>query len=133
MRVVLLVVMLAWVLLPAIGLAVVWPEFGLVLGSMFPDRLAHTVGHFALHFLLGLVILATFPQIRVRFWPYCALMVLIALVQEALQAPFKQVLFTWDSAYDLVVDSLGALCAWTVSQVLVGRWKRVPEQDTWSR
>jgi VanZ family protein len=103
--------MLAWVLFPAIGLATVWPEFGLAVNGMFPTAVAHSIGHFGLHLLLGLVLLATFPRLRSRCWLYLGLMLLVGLAQEALQAPFKGQWLSTDNAYDLSIDTLGALAA----------------------
>ncbi|MDQ3706343.1 MAG: hypothetical protein M3437_14235 [Chloroflexota bacterium] len=103
--------MLAWVLFPAVGLATVWPEFGVVVNGIFPTAAAHTIGHFGLHFLLGLVLLATFPRLRSRYWLYFGLMLLVGLAQEALQAPYKGRWLSPDNAYDLAIDTLGALAA----------------------
>lgn len=116
----LLLVLLAWVLFPAIGLATVWPEFGIAINAIFPTAVAHTIGHFSLHFLLGLVVLLTFPRLRHHYWLYFGLMLLVGLTQEALQAPFKGQWLSMDNAYDLTIDTLGtgaALClAWAWSK-----------------
>lgn len=121
----LLLTLLAWVLFPAIGLATVWPEFGVVVNAIFPTAVAHTIGHFGLHFLLGLVLLATFPLLRSRYWLYFGLMLLVGLAQEALQAPFKDQWLSPDNAYDLAIDTLGALAALCLTWALSKKRKRV--------
>ncbi len=120
-----LLLMLAWVLFPAIGLAAVWPEFGAAINAIFPSAAAHTTGHFGLHFLLGLVLLATFPRLRSRYWLYFGLMLLVGLAQEGLQAPFKGQWLSADNAYDLAIDTLGALAALCLTWVLNKKGKRV--------
>ncbi|HEX8599941.1 MAG TPA: hypothetical protein VF952_15685 [Chloroflexia bacterium] len=121
----LLLAILIWVLFPAIGLATAWPEFGIAINAIFPTTVAHTLGHFGLHFLLGLVMLATFPHLRFRYWLYFGLMLLVGLTQEALQAPFKDQWLSPDNAYDLAIDTLGAGAALCLTWALSKKHKRV--------
>ncbi|HEX8230414.1 MAG TPA: hypothetical protein VF826_14030 [Chloroflexia bacterium] len=124
-RSLLLLLMLAWVLFPAIGLAAAWPDFGRAMNTIFRTAAAHTLGHFGLHFLLGLVLLATFPRLQFRYWPYFGLMLPVGLAQEALQAPFKDQWLSPDNAYDLTIDTLGAAAAFCLTWALSKKRKRV--------
>jgi len=111
-------------LFPYEWLAGIWPTFGSVFDPVFATTRAHLIGHTTLFFLLGLLILLSGPLLQRRPLPYFALILLVALGQEALQALSKLHLPTdWDGL-DLLLDLTGSALAF----LLLWLWQRARQR-----
>jgi hypothetical protein len=111
-------------LFPYEWLSGVWPAFGSIFDPVFATTRAHLIGHTTLFFLLGLLVLLSVPLLQRRPLRYFALILLVALGQEALQALFKRHLPTaWDGL-DLLLDLTGSALAF----LLLWAWQRARQR-----
>jgi hypothetical protein len=109
-------VIIAVVLFPFGWLAELWPALNLFTGSLFPSVVEHAIGHSLIFFLLGCVLLISFPQLRSRPGIYLLIMLCFALGQEAFQLAYKQRPLVFDEFRDIVTDTIGAGTAYLMVQ-----------------
>jgi glycopeptide antibiotics resistance protein len=102
------------VLFPFGRLAEQWPAFGFWLDRVFATELAHAIGHGAIFFALGMLLLGLFPGLCLRLHLYLGLLLSVALGQECLQLLYKQRVPAFDDARDLLIDLLGIMTAFLV-------------------
>src|SRR6266699_6787293 len=76
---------LVLVLFPFDWLANIWPAYR----QVFVGAREHHIGHITLFFIVGLLILLSFPALRSRPFLYFGLLISAALAQEAVQDLFK--------------------------------------------
>ncbi|MCA9916811.1 MAG: hypothetical protein KC445_02615 [Anaerolineales bacterium] len=91
------------------------PRLNFLVNYVFGSQIAHVIAHFGLFVLMGSGILLLFPRLQRYFWPFAALMLLLAIGQEFLQiVTFKETISIFDEVLDLTVDMLGAATAFTI-------------------
>ena len=112
-------VLVLMILFPYGWLANHWEIFDLVVEVLFATEMMHVVGHVLLYGGLGTAVLAIFPKLRLRPQQYVTGILVIAIVQEALQLiTFKHHFFSANEIFDLGVDLLAAgaiFAAWMVA------------------
>ena len=96
----------ALILFPFDWLGNVWPAYANVFDVVFATSLSHIIGHAALFFLCGCLLLVVLPVMRSHPLRYLGVMLIGALAQESIQSLFKLQLPTaWDGR-DLLLDLL---------------------------
>ncbi len=111
-----LLVVLAVTLFPFDSLGKVWPAYAQVFDVVFATALSHEIGHTTIFFLAGLFVLLSVPLLQRRLLPYMGMMLVIGIMQEAVQALFKwQPPGIWsgrDLFFDLTGSTLAFLLLW---------------------
>ncbi len=107
---------LVLVLFPFDWLSNVWPAYRQVFEQVFVGAREHHIGHISLFFIVGLLILLSFPALRSRPFLYFGLLISAALAQEAVQDLFKLQIPDLVDGLDLLFDAVGFtvayLCVW---------------------
>ncbi len=115
---------LGLVLFPFDWLANVWPAYRQVFEQVFVGAREHHIGHISLFFIVGLLILLSFPALRTRPFLYYGLLLSAALAQEAVQDLFKSQIPDLVDGLDLLFDAVGFtvayLCVW--GWQFISRW-----------
>src|SRR5579871_4918764 len=102
---------LAVTLFPFDWLEEVWPAYARVFDVVFATALSHEIGHATIFLLAGLFVLLSVPLLQRRLLPYMGMMLVIGIMQEAVQALFKwQPPGIW-SGRDLFFDLTGSTLA----------------------
>jgi hypothetical protein len=120
-----LVLVILW--FPFDWLATVWPAFGAVFYVFFRDEHDHFIGHTVFYLLVGLIVLGYLPVLRRKPHWYALGLVLVALVQETIQAIFRGELPTFNDFNAFRGDALGGLAAFTIAwlfTLIVAYWPR---------
>src|SRR5216683_6608406 len=112
---------LVLVLFPFDWLANVWPAYRQVFEQVFVGAREHHIGHSALFFIVGLLVLINFPSLRSRPLLYFGLLISEAIAQEAVQDLFKFVLPDLTDSLDLLYDAIG----FTIAYLVVWGWRTV--------
>jgi hypothetical protein len=112
---------LVLVLFPFDWLANVWPAYRQVFEQVFVGARKHHIGHSALFFIVGLLVLINFPSLRSRSLLYFGLLISAAISQEAVQDLFKFVLPDLTDSLDLLFDAVG----FTIAYLVVWGWRTV--------
>jgi hypothetical protein len=112
---------LVLVLFPFDWLANVWPAYRQAFEQVFVGARGHHIGHSALFFIVGLLVLINFPSLRSRPLLYFGLLISAAIAQEAVQDLFKFVLPDLTDSLDLLFDAVG----FTIAYLVVWRWRTV--------
>jgi len=120
---VLVLVLLAILWFPFDWLSTVWPAFGVPFREVFRNAHDHFIGHTIFFFLVGFLVLAVIPVLRRKPQWYFPGLVLVALVQETIQALFRGELPTFTDFNAFKGDALGGICAF-VLWLLVGLIQR---------
>jgi uncharacterized BrkB/YihY/UPF0761 family membrane protein len=116
-------VLLAILWFPFDWLATVWPAFGVPFREVFHNAHDHFIGHAIFFFLVGFLVLAVIPALRRKPQWYFPGLVLVALVQETIQALFRGELPTFTDFNAFKGDALGGICAFAL-WLLVGLIQR---------
>lgn len=111
LRFVPLIALVALALFPMGWLGRQSPVVGDLINTLFPTNRAHAVGHMVMFFTVGLCVLFVLPWLRGHAAAYLALMLLIALGQEAFQLLYKQRPIVFDDIRDLGVDLVAIAAA----------------------
>lgn len=106
------------VLFPFDWLGNIWPAYQQVFERVFVGAREHHIGHSTLFFMVGLMVLVSFPTLRTRPIMYFGLMLLAAISQELVQDLFKFVIPDLADGLDLLFDALG----FTVAFLAVWGW-----------
>lgn len=112
---------LVLVLFPFDWLANVWPTYRQAFEQVFVGAREHHFGHSALFFIVGLLVLMSFPALRSRPLLYLGLMISAAIAQEAEQDLFKLQLPDPADGHDLIFDAIGFIIAY----LMVWGWKSI--------
>src|SRR5690348_1413997 len=115
--------LLAILWFPFDWLATVWPAFGVPFREVFHNAHDHFVGHTIFFFLVGFLVLAVIPALRRKPQWYFPGLVLVALIQETIQALFRGELPTFTDFNAFKGDALGGICAFAL-WLLVGLIQR---------
>ena len=117
---------LVLVLFPFDWLGTVWPAYRQVFTQVFVGAREHHIGHSTLFFIVGLIVLLSFPALRTRPLLYFGLMISVAIAQELVQDIFKFVLPDQTDGLDLLFDAIGFIVAYLVVRgwQSVLRWRR---------
>jgi hypothetical protein len=115
--------LLAILWFPFDWLSTVWPAFGVPFREVFHNAHDHFVGHTIFFFLVGFLVLAVIPALRRKPQWYFPGLVLVALVQETIQALFRGELPTFTDFNAFKGDALGGICAFAL-WLLVGLIQR---------
>ncbi len=117
-------VLLAVLWFPFDWLATVWPAFGVPFREVFRNAHDHFVGHTIFFFLIGFLVLAALPALRRKPQWYFPGLVLVALMQETIQAFFRGELPIFTDFNAFLGDALGGLCAFALWLLvgLIQRW-----------
>lgn len=115
--------LLAILWFPFDWLATVWPAFGVPFREVFRNAHDHFVGHTIFFFLVGFLVLAVVPALRRKPQWYFPGLVLVALMQETIQAFFRGELPTFTDFNAFKGDALGGICAFAL-WLLVGLIQR---------
>ncbi len=116
-------VLLAILWFPFDWLSTVWPAFGVPFREVFHNAHDHFIGHTIFFFLVGFLMLAALPALRRKPQWYFPGLVLVALVQETIQALFRGELPTFTDFNAFKGDALGGICAFAL-WLLVGLIQR---------
>ena len=121
---VLVLVLLAILWFPFDWLSTVWPAFGVPFREVFRNAHDHFIGHTIFFFLVGFLVLAVIPVLRRKPQWYFPGLVLVALVQETIQALFRGELPTFTDFNAFKGDALGGICAFALWLLvgLIQRW-----------
>ena len=107
---------LVLVLFPFDWLANVWPAYHQAFEQVFVGAREHHIGHITLFFIVGLLVLLSFPSLHPRPLLYFGLLIAAALAQEAVQDLFKLQIPDLVDGLDLLFDAIGFtvayLCVW---------------------
>ncbi|HEX5547502.1 MAG TPA: hypothetical protein VFX24_08835 [Ktedonobacterales bacterium] len=117
-------VLLAVLWFPFDWLATVWPAFGVPFREVFRNAHDHFVGHTIFFFLVGFLVLAALPALRRKPQWYFPGLVLVALMQETIQAFFRGELPIFTDFNAFKGDALGGICAFALWLLvgLIQRW-----------
>lgn len=117
-------VLLAVLWFPFDWLATVWPAFGVPFREVFRNAHDHFVGHTIFFFLIGFLVLAALPALRRKPQWYFPGLVLVALMQETIQAFFRGELPIFTDFNAFKGDALGGICAFALWLLvgLIQRW-----------
>lgn len=115
--------LLAILWFPFDWLSTVWPAFGVLFREVFRNAHDHFIGHTIFFFLVGFLVLAVIPALRHKPQWYFPGLVLVALVQETIQALFRGELPTFTDFNAFKGDALGGICAFAL-WLLVGLIQR---------
>ncbi len=118
---------LVLVLLPFDWLSNVWPAYRQVFDQVFVGAQEHHIGHITIFFIVGLILLLSFPALRTRPLFYFGLLLTAALAQEGVQDLFKLQIPDLADGLDLLFDALGFIIAYLVvwGWQSVSRWRKV--------
>jgi hypothetical protein len=105
---------LVLVLFPFDWLSNVWPAYRQVFDQVFVGAREHHIGHSTLFFIVGLILLLSFPALRTRPLLYFGLMISAAIAQELVQDLFKFVLPDLTDGLDLLFDAVGFTIAYLI-------------------
>ncbi|MBF6589598.1 MAG: hypothetical protein IVW57_03580 [Ktedonobacterales bacterium] len=118
---------LGFVLFPFDWLEAVWPGYARLFDRVFVTARDHAIGHTALFFIAGMLVLLALQRLRARPLVFLSLMGLGALAQEAVQALFKRHWPTIGDGRDLFFDLLGFSAAYLflhlVRRLAVRPWR----------
>lgn len=103
-----LIALLAFALFPFGWLTQLWATADLVGDTLFPNEVAHAVGHAAIFMAIGATLLLVFPGLRRRPLPYFGLVLFIALTQEGIQLIYKQRGVVLNDITDIGTDLVAA-------------------------
>jgi hypothetical protein len=117
---------LVLVLFPFDWLVNVWPAYRQLFEQVFVGARQHHFGHSSLFFIVGLILLLSFPALRPRPLLYLGLMLTAAIAQEAVQDLFKLQLPDLADRLDLIFDAIGCIIAYLV----VWGWQSI---STWMK
>jgi hypothetical protein len=120
-------VLLAILWFPFDWLATIWPAFGAPFREVFHNAHDHFIGHAIFFFLVGFLVLAAIPALRRKPQSYFPGLVLVALVQETIQALFRGEFPTFTDFNAFKGDALGGICAFAL-WLLVGLVQRSRRQ-----
>jgi len=109
------------VLFPFDWLGNIWPAYQQVFERVFVGAREHHIGHSALFFIVGLMLLVSFPILRTRPLLYFGFMISAAIAQELVQDLFKFVIPDLTDGLDLLFDTLG----FTIAYLIVWGWQSV--------
>jgi len=109
------------VLFPFDWLGNIWPSYRQVFEQVFVGAREHHIGHSTLFFIVGLMVLLSFPILRTRPILYFGLMISAAIAQELVQDLFKFVMLDFADGLDLLFDALG----FTVAYLAVWGWHMI--------
>jgi hypothetical protein len=107
-------VLLAILWFPFDWLSTVWPAFGVPFRQVFRNAHDHFIGHTVFFFLVGILVLAVIPALRRKPQWYFPGLVLVALVQETIQALFRGEIPTFTDFNAFKGDALGGICAFVL-------------------
>ena len=107
------------VLFPFDWLGNVWPAYRQVFERVFVGAREHHIGHSTLFFIVGLILLLSFPALRTRPVLYFGLMISAAIAQELVQDLFKFVVPDLSDGADLLFDAVG----FTIAYLIVRGWQ----------
>ncbi|MBC8160353.1 MAG: hypothetical protein H7Z42_03965, partial [Roseiflexaceae bacterium] len=110
-RLFLFAVLLAVALFPVGWLSERWQPAGWLTNALFSTVEAHALGHAAIFAALGAAALLAFPALQRRPWQFLAIMLALAVGQEAFQLMYKQRPIVFDDIRDLGPDLIGAVVA----------------------
>lgn len=100
-------------------LAEQWPAFGVPFRRVFRDAHDHFIGHTIFFFVIGALLLTYWPTLRHKPHWYFPGLVLAALVQETIQAIFRQQVPTFTDFNAFKGDALGGTAVFLASAVLL--------------
>src|SRR5438876_3051589 len=117
---------LVLVLFPFDWISNVWPAYRQVFTQVFVGAREHHIGHSTLFFIVGLIVLLSFPALRTRPLLYFGLMISVAIAQELVQDIFKLQMPDLADGLDLLFDAIGFIVAYLVVRgwQSVLRWRR---------
>ena len=117
---------LVLVLFPFDWISNVWPAYRQVFTQVFVGAREHHIGHSTLFFIVGLIVLLSFPSLRTRPLLYFGLMISVAIAQELVQDIFKLQMPDLADGLDLLFDAIGFIVAYLVVRgwQSVLRWSR---------
>jgi hypothetical protein len=117
-------VLLAVLWFPFDWLSTVWPAFGVPFREVFHNAHDHFIGHAIFFFLVGFLVLAVIPPLRRKPQWYFPGLVVVALMQETIQALFRGELPTFTDFNAFKGDALGGVCAFALWLLvgLIQRW-----------
>ena len=117
---------LVLVLFPFDWISNVWPAYRQVFTQVFVGAREHHIGHSTLFFIVGLIVLLSFPALRTRPLLYFGLMISVAITQELVQDIFKLQMPDLADGLDLLFDAIGFIVAYLVVRgwQSVLRWRR---------
>ena len=120
------------VLFPFDWLGNIWPAYQQVFERVFVGAREHHIGHSTLFFIVGLILLLSFPGLRTRPLLYFGLMILAAISQELVQDLFKFVMPDLTDGLDLLFDTLGFTVAYLAvwGWYIIRSWKKRREVKT---
>lgn len=107
-------------------LARYWPALDTVLDlldDLLPNDVGHIVGHAMIFFVVGLIVLLAIPKLMRSPMIFFGLVLLGGLSQEILQLSYKRHPRIGDSAFDLLIDLIGAALAFLVARALLKQMK----------
>jgi hypothetical protein len=107
------------VLFPFDWLGKVWPAYEQVFERVFVGAREHHFGHSTLFFIVGMILLLSFPTLRTRPVFYFGLMLSAAIAQELVQDLFKFVAPDLFDSLDLLFDAIG----FTIAYLIVWGWQ----------
>lgn len=110
-RLVVFAIVLFGTLFPIGWLSTINPVAATIDELLFATDLSHAIAHGILFFAVGMGMLQVFPPLRNRPWRFLALMIVVGVVQEALQLVYKQRPIGFDEYRDLVTDATGYVVA----------------------
>src|SRR6266567_3301110 len=105
---------LVLVLFPFDWLSNAWPAYRQVFEQVFVSAREHHIGHSALFFIVGLIVLLSFPALCTRPLLYFGLMISVAIAQELVQDIFKLQMPDLADGLDLLFDAIGFIVAYLV-------------------
>lgn len=105
-------------------LSTVWPAFGTPFRQVFRTAHDHFVGHTLFFLIVGALVLACIPSLRRRPQWYFPCLVLVALIQETIQAIFRAEVPTFSDLNAFTGDALGGSAAF-VLWIAVALFSRV--------
>ena len=105
---------LVLVIFPFDWLANVWPEYRQVFQQVFVGAREHHLGHITLFFIVGFLILLSYPALRSRPFLYFGLLISAALAQEAVQDILKFQIPDLIDGLDLLFDAIGFTVAYLI-------------------
>lgn len=112
-----LIALVALFLVPYGWLAQLSPGLSHLFNVVFYSQAAHIVGHSLIFATVGAAALRLTPGLRRRPAAYLAMILLVALAQEALQMPYKGGLQLADTIGDIGVDLAAAAVVWATPHI----------------
>lgn len=111
----------AFLWFPFDWLSEVWSPFGNPFRVVFHDARSHFYGHTVLFLVTGIVVLIRLPVLARKPVFYIGAMVAAALVQEAIQALFRNEIPRFNDFNAFRGDALGSFCAFMLVTI-IGRF-----------